>query len=207
MGVAKGWTWLSDWITPTDGAVSGAEFAGRGLQPWHHLCTQRAQPTVALGATGGRHEAPLCCWVCTFTDKHEWVATENRVGTGGISNFAQEDLRVVLFFFVFFFVFVFFYCSLLEVETKLELDKQEEFGALTSVKAASELCSPLAGEVTEMNETLAENPGLVNRSWYEDGWLIKMMLNNPSELDEIMSKEAYGKFIKIYWEVKVELLN
>ena len=136
--------------------------------------------------------------MCTFTDKHEWVATENRVGTGGISNFAQEDLSVVLFFFVFFFVFVFFYCSLLEVETKLELDKQEEFGALTSVKAASELCSPLAGEVTEMNETLAENPGLVNRSWYEDGWLIKMMLNNPSELDEIMSKEAYGKFIKIY---------
>ena len=98
----------------------------------------------------------------------------------------------------FFFFFFFFYCSLLEVETKLELDKQEEFGALTSVKAASELCSPLAGEVTEMNETLAENPGLVNRSWYEDGWLIKMMLNNPSELDEIMSKEAYGKFIKIY---------
>ena len=103
--------------------------------------------------------------------------------------------------------FFFFYCSLLEVETKLELDKQEEFGALTSVKAASELCSPLAGEVTEINETLAENPGLVNRSWYEDGWLIKMMLNNPSELDEIMSEEAYGKYIKIYWGVKVELLN
>ena len=140
---------------------------------------------------GGRHEAPLCCWVCTFTDKHEWVTTENHVGTGGISNFAQEALRG-------FFLFVcLFYCSLLEVETKLELDKQEEFGALTSVKAASELCSPLE-EVTEMNETLAENPGLVNRSWYEDGWLIKMMLNSPSELDEIMSEEEYGKYIKIY---------
>ena len=93
-------------------------------------------------------------------------------------------------------MFFVFYCSLLEVETKLELDKQEEFGALTCVKAASELCSPLAGEVTEMNETLAENPGLVNRSWYEDGWLIKMRLNDPSELDEIMSEEAYGKYIK-----------
>lgn len=92
--------------------------------------------------------------------------------------------------------FFVFYCSLLEVETKLELDKQEEFGALTNVKAASELCSPLAGEVTEMNGTLAENPGLVNRSWYEDGCLIKMRLNDPSELDEIMSEAAYGKYIK-----------
>ena len=100
------------------------------------------------------------------------------------------------------FLFFVFYCSLLEVETKLELDKQEEFGALTSVKAASELCSPLAGEVTEMNETLAENPGLVNRSWYEDGWLIKMRLKDPSELDEIMSEEAYGKYIKSIEEWK-----
>ncbi|KAJ8785858.1 hypothetical protein J1605_006818 [Eschrichtius robustus] len=117
-----------------------------------------------------------------FTDKHEWVTTENGVGTVGISNFAQEALGDVV------------YCSLPEVGTKL--NKQEEFGALESVKAASELYSPLSGEVTEINEALAENPGLVNKSCYEDGWLIKMTLSNPSELDELMSEEAYEKYIK-----------
>uniref|UniRef100_A0A8C0LV69 Glycine cleavage system H protein, mitochondrial n=1 Tax=Canis lupus familiaris TaxID=9615 RepID=A0A8C0LV69_CANLF len=86
------------------------------------------------------------------------------------------------------------YCSLPEVGTKL--NKQDEFGALESVKAASELYSPLSGEVTEINEALAENPGLVNKSCYEDGWLIKIALSNPSELDELMSEEAYEKYIK-----------
>ncbi|EGV93568.1 Glycine cleavage system H protein, mitochondrial [Cricetulus griseus] len=86
------------------------------------------------------------------------------------------------------------YCSLPEVETKLK--KQDEFGALESVKAASELYSPLSGEVTEVNEALAENPGLVNKSCYEDGWLIKMALSDPSELDELMSEEAYEKYVK-----------
>ncbi|KAI4559985.1 hypothetical protein MJT46_012223 [Ovis ammon polii x Ovis aries] len=86
------------------------------------------------------------------------------------------------------------YCSLPEVGTKL--NKQEEFGALESVKAASELYSPLSGEVTEINKALAENPGLVNKSCYEDGWLIKMTFSNPSELDELMSEEAYEKYIK-----------
>uniref|UniRef100_A0A8C8Y6Y2 Glycine cleavage system H protein n=1 Tax=Panthera leo TaxID=9689 RepID=A0A8C8Y6Y2_PANLE len=93
-----------------------------------------------------------------FTDKHEWITTENGIGTVGISNFAQEALGDVV------------YCSLPEVGTKL--NKQEEFGALESVKAASELYSPLSGEVTEINEALAENPGLVNKSCYEDGKLL-----------------------------------
>uniref|UniRef100_A0A4X2L9J6 Lipoic acid-containing protein n=1 Tax=Vombatus ursinus TaxID=29139 RepID=A0A4X2L9J6_VOMUR len=72
----------------------------------------------------------------------------------------------------------------------------DEFGALESVKAASELYSPLTGEVTEINVALAEDPGLVNKSCYEDGWLIKMTLSNPSELDELMSEDAYERYIK-----------
>ena len=96
------------------------------------------------------------------------------------AGFAQEALGDVV------------YCRLPEVGTKLK----EEFGALESVKAASELYSPLSGEVTEFNKALAENPGLVNKSFYEDGWLIKMTFSNPSELDELMSEEAYEKYIK-----------
>ncbi|NXS34620.1 GCSH protein, partial [Pomatostomus ruficeps] len=72
----------------------------------------------------------------------------------------------------------------------------DEFGALESVKAASELYSPLSGEVTEINAALADNPGLVNKSCYQDGWLIKMTVENPAELDELMTEDAYEKYIK-----------
>ncbi|NXX60629.1 GCSH protein, partial [Scopus umbretta] len=72
----------------------------------------------------------------------------------------------------------------------------DEFGALESVKAASELYSPLSGEVTEVNAALADNPGLVNKSCYQDGWLIKMTVENPAELDELMNEDAYEKYIK-----------
>ncbi|XP_038224015.1 glycine cleavage system H protein, mitochondrial isoform X1 [Dermochelys coriacea] len=124
----------------------------------------------------------LLCAARKFTDKHEWISVENGIGTVGISNFAQEALGDIV------------YCSLPEIGTKL--NKQDEFGALESVKAASELYSPLTGEVTEINTTLADNPGLVNKSCYEDGWLIKMTVDNPSELNELMSEDAYEKFIK-----------
>ncbi|XP_062442780.1 glycine cleavage system H protein, mitochondrial [Rhea pennata] len=117
-----------------------------------------------------------------FTDKHEWISVENGIGTVGISNFAQEALGDVV------------YCSLPEVGTKL--NKHDEFGALESVKAASELYSPLTGEVTEINAALAENPGLVNKSCYQDGWLIKMTVENPTELDELMNEDAYERYIK-----------
>nr|XP_021146406.1 glycine cleavage system H protein, mitochondrial [Columba livia] len=117
-----------------------------------------------------------------FTDKHEWVSVENGIGTVGISNFAQEALGDVV------------YCSLPEIGTKLS--KHDEFGALESVKAASELYSPLSGEVTDVNAALADNPGLVNKSCYQDGWLIKMTVENPADLDELMNEDAYEKYIK-----------
>ncbi|XP_007457696.1 PREDICTED: glycine cleavage system H protein, mitochondrial-like [Lipotes vexillifer] len=142
------------------------------LQPWG----------LRAGAIRALRTGPALLPGCKFTDKHEWATTENGFGTVGISNLAQEALGDVV------------YCTLPEVGTKL--NKQEEFGALESVKAASELYSPLSGEVTEINEALAENAGLVNKSCYEDGWLIKMTLSNPSELDELMSEEAYEKYIK-----------
>ncbi|KAG2469778.1 SYK ligase, partial [Polypterus senegalus] len=117
-----------------------------------------------------------------FTDKHEWVRVENGIGTVGISNYAQDALGDVV------------YCGLPEVGTKL--NKMDEFGALESVKAASELYSPLSGEVTEINKALTENPGLVNKSCYGDGWLIKMTIDSPAELDELMDEDSYEKYIK-----------
>ncbi|XP_044058706.1 glycine cleavage system protein H (aminomethyl carrier), b [Siniperca chuatsi] len=117
-----------------------------------------------------------------LTDKHEWVKVEGGIGTVGISNYAQEALGDVV------------YCGLPEVGQRLE--QMEEFGALESVKAASELYSPITGEVTEINTELAENPGLVNKACYAEGWLIKMTIEKPEELDSLMDQAAYDKFIK-----------
>ncbi|XP_053556619.1 glycine cleavage system H protein, mitochondrial, partial [Bombina bombina] len=117
-----------------------------------------------------------------FTDKHEWISVENGIGTVGISKYAQEALGDVV------------YCGLPEVGIKLK--KADEFGTLESVKAASELYSPLTGEVTEINTNLADNPGLVNKSCYDEGWLIKMTVDVSSELEELMSEDAYDKYIK-----------
>ncbi|XP_044126179.1 glycine cleavage system H protein, mitochondrial [Bufo gargarizans] len=117
-----------------------------------------------------------------FTDKHEWISVEEGVGTVGISKFAQESLGDVV------------YCSLPEVGAKL--NKMDEFGTLESVKAASELFSPLTGDVKAINEALADNPGLVNKSCYDEGWLIKVTVDVPSELDDLMSEDAYEKYVK-----------
>uniref|UniRef100_UPI0037E9082B glycine cleavage system H protein, mitochondrial-like n=1 Tax=Semicossyphus pulcher TaxID=241346 RepID=UPI0037E9082B len=118
-----------------------------------------------------------------FTDKHEWIRVEDDgIGTVGISNFAQEALGDVV------------YCGLPEVGTQLA--QQDEFGALESVKAASELYSPLTGEVVEVNELLADKPGLVNKSCYKDGWLMKMTISNPAELDALMDETAYERYIR-----------
>lgn len=116
-----------------------------------------------------------------FTDKHEWVQVEGGIGIVGISNYAQEALGDVV------------YCGLPEVGQRLE--QMDEFGALESVKAASELYSPLTGEVTEINTELAENPGLVNKDCYAKGWIIKMTIEKPEELDGLMDQAAYDKFV------------
>ncbi|XP_066494066.1 glycine cleavage system H protein, mitochondrial [Tiliqua scincoides] len=171
---------LRAWRRAGLGGLAGARRALLGDAPlaWAGGGSQQAPSAARSFGTS----PALLLAARRFTDKHEWVSVENGIGTVGISNFAQEALGDVV------------YCSLPEIGTKL--NKQDEFGALESVKAASELYSPLTGEVTEINTSLAEQPGLVNKSCYQDGWLIKMTVDNPSEFDELMSEDAYEKYIK-----------
>ncbi|XP_036176574.1 glycine cleavage system H protein, mitochondrial-like [Myotis myotis] len=89
-----------------------------------------------------------------FAQKHEWITAENGIGAVGTSNFAQEAFRDVV------------YCS--QSEIGMKLNKQDEFGALKSVKAASELYFPLSGVVTD--QVFPVNPGLVHKSCYKDAW-------------------------------------
>jgi glycine cleavage system H protein len=113
-----------------------------------------------------------------YADSHEWVL-DNQDGTAtvGISDHAQEALGDVVF------------VELPEVGNTLA--KGDEFGVIESVKAASDLYAPVSGEVIEVNEALEDAPETVNESPYEDGWIMKVRLEDTQELDDLLDADAY----------------
>ena len=113
-----------------------------------------------------------------FTDSHEWVR-DNGDGTAtiGISEHAQEMLGEVVF------------VDLPDVEDEVEAG--ESFSLVESVKAASDIYSPITGEVVEINEELEDSPELINEEPYEGGWIVKVKLSDPSELDDLKDAEEY----------------
>ncbi|HAV1547466.1 TPA: glycine cleavage system protein GcvH [Vibrio parahaemolyticus] len=113
-----------------------------------------------------------------FTDSHEWVR-DNGDGTVtiGISEHAQEMLGDVVF------------VDLPDVEDEVEAG--ESFSLVESVKAASDIYSPVTGEVIEINEELEDSPELINEEPYEGGWIVKVKLSDPSELDDLKDAEEY----------------
>lgn len=118
-----------------------------------------------------------------YTKKHEWVQVEeNNIGTVGISTYAQEALGDIV------------YAQLPDVGSSFR--QKDECGALESVKAASEIYSPVSGDVTEKNLDVEETPSLINTSCYDKGWLFKIKLAKPSELDELLDEKQYDEFLK-----------
>jgi len=117
-----------------------------------------------------------------YTDKHEWVAIDGKIGTIGITDYAQESLGDIV------------YAQLPDVGA--EFEQSDECGALESVKAASELYCPLSGTVSEVNPLIEDQPGLINQQCYDDGWLFKLEMSNLSEADELLDEEAYAAFVK-----------
>ncbi|XP_012540670.1 glycine cleavage system H protein, mitochondrial [Monomorium pharaonis] len=117
-----------------------------------------------------------------YTNKHEWVTVDGKIGTVGITDYAQDALGDVVF------------AQLPDVGSIIK--KDEECGALESVKAASELTSPVSGKVMEKNEAVENKPGLINKSCYKDGWLFKVELSDLDELKSLMNEEVYNMFLK-----------
>ena len=113
---------------------------------------------------------------------HEWIKVEGDIGTIGITNHAQDQLGDVV------------YVDLPEVGDTVEQD--ETMGAVESVKAASDIYSPVSGEVTEVNEALNDDPALVNTSAEADGWMAKVKLSDPAQLDGLMDAAGYEAFCK-----------
>ncbi|KAJ8303367.1 hypothetical protein KUTeg_019763 [Tegillarca granosa] len=117
-----------------------------------------------------------------FTEKHEWVDVKNGEGVVGITDYAQEKLGEVV------------YAQLSEVGT--EIQQNDEIGVIESVKAASEVYSPVSGEVIQINQEVCDEPKLINESPYEKGWLVKLKLTNMEELEVLMDKDAYENHVK-----------
>ncbi|XP_067144442.1 glycine cleavage system H protein [Centruroides vittatus] len=117
-----------------------------------------------------------------YTEKHEWVSVDGKIGTIGISNYAQEALGDVVF------------VQLPEVGD--DLNQDDECGVIESVKAASEIYSPVSGKVTEINKNLEDSPGLINKSCYDEGWLFKLQLTKVEEINSLMDEESYKKFLQ-----------
>ncbi|KAL0553019.1 hypothetical protein IC582_006901 [Cucumis melo] len=115
-----------------------------------------------------------------YASSHEWVKHEGSVATVGITDHAQDHLGEVVFVDL--------------PESGSSVSQGKSFGAVESVKATSDINSPISGEIVEVNPQLKETPGLINSSPYEGGWMIKVKPSNPGELDSLLGPKEYTKF-------------
>ena len=116
-----------------------------------------------------------------YTKDHEWVKIDGDEATVGITDFAQRELGDIVY---------------VEIESiGKELKAGEIFGTVEAVKTVSDLYLPLSGSVSEVNPNLNSNPEAVNSDPYGEGWMIKMKVSNPTELDGLLSSEAYQKLV------------
>jgi glycine cleavage system H protein len=114
-----------------------------------------------------------------YTAEHEWLKVEGKRGRIGITSFAQDQLGDVV------------YVELPKVGAKVS--QLAVFGVIDSVKASSDLYSPVTGTVAAVNDALTSQPELVNRDPYGEGWMIDVDLDDPSEVDKLMDSQAYAK--------------
>ena len=116
-----------------------------------------------------------------YSNEHEWVRAEGDTGAVGITDYAQDQLGDIV------------YLDLPAVGTAVT--QMEKLGEIESVKAVSDLYSPVSGEVVEVNQEAVDSPELVNQQPYGRGWLIKMRMSDASELDKLLSAEAYEELV------------
>ncbi len=117
-----------------------------------------------------------------YTRSHEWVRIDGDVGTIGITDYAQKELGEIV------------YLELPEIGHMF--NAEDEFGTVESVKAVSELFTPVSGEVVEVNKTAVAEPGIVNDDPLGDGWLIKVKLSTDEEVKKLLSAEQYEEYVK-----------
>ena len=117
-----------------------------------------------------------------YTKDHEWLRVEGNEAFVGVTDFAQSELGDIVF---------------IEVETVGEtISKEEIFGTIEAVKTVSDLFMPVTAEVLEFNAALESNPELINKDPYGEGWIVKVKITNPAEIDELLSASKYEELTK-----------
>ena len=117
-----------------------------------------------------------------YTKDHEWVRVEGDIAYAGITDFAQGELGDIVY---------------VEIETlNEEIEMGDVFGTVEAVKTVSDLFMPISGEVIELNEKLESEPELVNSDPYGDGWMVKIKIDNISQLDELLDLDGYESITK-----------
>ena len=114
-----------------------------------------------------------------YTKDHEWISIDGDIATVGITDFAQSELGDIVY---------------VDVDTLDEnLSKDDVFGTVEAVKTVSDLFIPVSGEILEFNESLNDNPELINESPYDEGWIIKMKVENSDQLIELLDSKSYSE--------------
>ena len=117
-----------------------------------------------------------------YSNDHEWVKLEEDIATIGITDFAQQELGDIVY---------------IEIETVGDnLQKEQVFGTVEAVKTVSDLFMPISGEVIEFNTALEDTPETVNNEPYDSGWIIKIKIDNPSQLKQLLSAKQYKQLIQ-----------
>lgn len=116
-----------------------------------------------------------------FTESHEWVAIDGEIGTVGVTSYAQHELGDIV------------YVELPEIGKQIK--KGTEAAVLESTKAAADVYAPVSGTITDVNNILKGSPELVNTSPQDSGWLFKLKLSQPTELDGLMDETSYQKLV------------
>ena len=117
-----------------------------------------------------------------YSNDHEWVKLDGEIATIGITDFAQQELGDIVY---------------IEIETVGDnLEKEQVFGTVEAVKTVSDLFMPISGEVLELNPALEDTPETVNYEPYESGWIIKIKIENPSQIKHLLSAEQYKQLIQ-----------
>ena len=117
-----------------------------------------------------------------YSEEHEWITIEGNTGTVGITDFAQEQLGDIVFAEV--------------TKENEEVTKDDEVAVVESVKAASDIFSPVSGRISEVNVLLENAPETINSDPLENGWIFKITITNPDELDDLMDLDSYNQFVE-----------
>jgi len=118
-----------------------------------------------------------------YSSKDEWIRVEGNVGVIGITDYAQDQLSDIVFF-------------EFAVSEGDSLSIGNEIGTVESVKAASDIYTPVGGKVLELNESILDSPEMINADPYGNAWILKIELNNPTDLDGLMDSSAYEAYLK-----------